>query len=162
MVTRFEKFSYFITELSRLLHKIEADEMEALDLKGPHAIYIITLANYENGITAANLAQCCGKDKADVSRAIGMLMGKGLISKPADAKNNYRAPIFLTEEGMNAAKRLRHKVKAAVDFASRGVSDDDRAALYRSLEAINNNVRELSRIGLSQIMDNNKSDNDTV
>ena len=34
MVERFEKFSYLITELSRLLHKIESDALSQFGRKG--------------------------------------------------------------------------------------------------------------------------------
>lgn len=148
MVNRFEKFSYFISELSRLLHKIESEEMEAIGLKGPHSIYLIVLSRYEEGITSTALAQICGRDKADVSRAVNALCAKGLVSKAPGGKNNYRAPLFLTEDGKLAASRLKEKAKRAVEYASQGVSEEDRAALYRALETICTNIQQLCEIGL--------------
>ena len=148
MVNRFEKFSYFISELSRLLHKIESEEMESIGLKAPHSIYLIVLLRYKKGITAAELVKICGKDKADVSRAISALSKKDLVTKAECAKNNYRAPLTLTDAGEAAAQRIRAKAMRAVEFASRGVSDEDRAALYRSLETICANIQDLCEKGL--------------
>ncbi len=151
MVTRFEKFSYFITELSRLLHKIESDVMEEIDLKGPHAIYLITISNFDEGITSASLAQYCGRDKADVSRSLRMLEDKKLIKKLQNTKNNYRAPIVLTDEGHAIADKIKSKAQAAVNFVSRGISEEERENLYKTLEIINSNIRDLSRLGVTQI-----------
>ncbi len=153
MVTRFEKFSYIITELSRLLHKIESDVMEQIGLKGPHAIYLLTLSNFEGGITSANLAQYCGRDKADVSRALRLLEEQALIKKSEDLKNNYRAPIILTKEGCETAEKIRNKAKKAVDYVSRGITEAERETLYKTLEVIGNNIRDLSRIGIHEITD---------
>ena len=66
MVERFEKFSYLISELSKLLHKIEADELLELGVKGPYAIYILTLAKHKNGIPAAKIAELRGMTLRDV------------------------------------------------------------------------------------------------
>ena len=57
MVERFEKFSYLISELSKLLHKIEADVLSELGIKGPYAIYILTLAKYKEGISASKISE---------------------------------------------------------------------------------------------------------
>lgn len=148
MVERFEKFSYFISELSRLLHKIEAEEMEAIGLKGPHSIYLIVLARHSEGITATELAKICGRDKADVSRAVNALFEKNLIKKNSGGKSNYRASLSLTEKGESAAARLKDRARRSVEYASRGVSDEDRAALYRTLETIAGNIQNLSEEGL--------------
>ena len=155
MVERFEKFSYFISELSRLLHKIESEEMEVLGLKGTHSIYLIVLARFKGGITATELAKICGRDKADVSRAISALDEKSLIKKEASGKNNYRASLTLTDAGLSAAARLRARARLAVEYASAGVSDEDRAALYRSLEAICKNIQSLSEVGIPKLEDIN-------
>jgi DNA-binding MarR family transcriptional regulator len=108
MTDRFEKFSYYITEIAKLLHKIEAAEMESLGLKGPYAIYLLAIARNENGISAARLSLECGRDKGDVSRAVKAMEEKGLVRRVSDNARGYRAPIILTDEGKKAARRLGH------------------------------------------------------
>ena len=78
MVDRFERFSIAIFEISRCWHKLTAEEMARYDLNGSHAVYLNTLWKHPEGITASQLGQLCGKNKADVSRMVSILEQKGL------------------------------------------------------------------------------------
>ncbi len=148
MLNRFEKFTFFIEEVSRVLHKIMGDEMEFFGLKGPSAFYILALSSHSEGITISAIAEKCGRDKADVSRAVTSLCAKGLVHRKSGTKNNYRALILLTEKGEDLAARLRKKAKNAVEYASHDVSDDDRRIFYDTLETIYTNLCTMSKIGV--------------
>lgn len=148
MVERFEKFSYLISELSRLLHKIESDELSQIGIKGPYAIYILTLAKYPSGIPASKISELCARDKADVSRAVAALTEKGLIKKQTVEGKKYRSPISLTKKGFLVADSISQKARAAVEFASSGVSDENRKTFYETLEAICSNMTKMSLSGV--------------
>ena len=81
MVQRFERFSVAIADISRYWHKIAAEEMEKHGLKGAHSIYLTTLCRFPEGITAARLGELCGRDKAEVSRAVTLMTKNHLIQK---------------------------------------------------------------------------------
>ena len=70
MLDRFSRFSLAIAEIDRCWHKLAADEMAKYELNSPHAVYLNTLYEYDDGITAAKLGELCGKNKADVSRML--------------------------------------------------------------------------------------------
>ena len=148
MVERFEKFSYLISELSKLLHKIESDELSELGVKGPYAIYILTLAKHRDGISASKISELCARDKSDVSRAIGDLIEKKLAARISTDGKKYKAPIALTEKGFLVADRISAKAKSAVEYASAGISDDERKIFYDALETICLNLTKLSLSGL--------------
>lgn len=148
MTDRFERFTLAISEIYRYWHKIAADEMEKYGLKGPHAIYLVTLYNFKEGVTSARLSELCGKDKSDVSRMVSVMEKQELVKK--DGANNYRAVLTLTEKGKAAAEYVRKKAKIAVDNASRGVSDEQRETMYSTLEQIAANLQKLSIEGLPE------------
>lgn len=148
MVDRFEKFSFSIFEITRYWHKLAADEMAKYGLKGPHATYLTTLYRFSDGITAPQLSELCGKDKADVSRMMSIMEQKGLVIKESVGKNMYRGLLKLTEQGKTAAEHLRERIALAVDLAGKGLSDKDREVFYSSLEIISTNLRTLSEEGL--------------
>jgi DNA-binding MarR family transcriptional regulator len=148
MLNRFEKFTFFIEEISRALHKIMTDEMEIFGLKGPTSIYLILLAMHPEGLTVSSISERCGRDKADVSRSLAALTEKGLTTKKCVNNSNYRALIVLTDRGEDAAARLRKKVKSAVEYASHGLSDEDRERLYTTLEIIYTNLCIMCRDGV--------------
>ncbi len=143
MISRFEKFSYAIFELSRCWHKIAAEEMKQYDLKGPYAVYFTALYRC-GGITASRLSELCGRDKADVSRAVSVLEKKGFIRK----ESGYRATIFLTQSGKDLATTINQKVMAAVSYAGKDLSEDDRNTFYACLESLVQNLQALSQSGL--------------
>lgn len=148
MLNRFARFSLAISEIDRCWHKLAAEEMSKYELNSPHAVYLTTLYDYEEGITAAKLGELCCKNKADVSRMVSILEKKGLVRKEAVGGNFYRAKLLLTNEGRQAAAHVQKRAALAVELAGSGMSDADREIFYRCLEGIAANLRALSKEGL--------------
>ena len=150
MLNRFSRFSLAIAEIDRCWHKLAAEEMAKYGLNSPHAVYLTTLSGFKEGITAARLGELCGKNKADVSRMVGILEQKGLVRKEAVGGNLYRARLLLTEEGRQAAEHVQQRAALAVELAGSGMTEEEREVFYRCLERITANLQELSREGLPQ------------
>ena len=145
MIERFEKFSYAIFEISRCWHKIAADELEEYGLKGAYATYLTTLYRHPEGITAARLTELCGRDKADVSRAMAVLESKGLLLREGAS---YRALLKLTEEGCAAAEHVCRRAALVVEKAGRQLTEEQRENFYQALDLIGGSLRQISRDGL--------------
>ena len=148
MLNRFARFSLAISEIDRCWHKLAAEEMAKYDLNSPHAVYLNTLYEFEEGLTAAKLGELCRKNKADVSRMVSILENKGLVRKEASGNNMYRARLLLTAEGRQAAEQVRNRTALAVELAGAGMTESDREVFYRCLEQITANLQMLSRDGL--------------
>lgn len=148
MVDRFKRFSFSIFEISRCWHKLAAEEMAKYGLKGPHAIYLTVLQHNPEGLTAARICELCGRDKADVSRALSMLEEKGMVRR--EGGNGYRARISLTEAGCEAADHVCCRASLAVELAGKGITDAEREVFYDSLTAITGNLKALCREGLPE------------
>lgn len=140
MVNRFERFLFDLSEIYRCWHWISSEEMKKFGLKGPYAVYLTTLYQYPDGVTSMKLSELCGRNKADVSRAMNSFEEKGIVVR--DNENPYRALIRLTDEGKRIAAAINEKVMSAVSAASQGVSDEEREIMYRSLEAVMTNLKE--------------------
>lgn len=143
MIDRFEKFAFAISVLHNYLHKITRDEMQTYDLKGPHAIYFFVLYRHPEGITAADLSEECFRNKADVSRAMNIFEGKGLVTRRVGVSGGYRAPIVLTEKGRLAAEHLRERARVVIRQVGDGLTDENRAIFYESMDMIAANMRTL-------------------
>ena len=150
MLHRFSRFSLAIAEIDRCWHKLASDEMEQYGLNSPHAVYLTTLYQYPDGITAAKLGQLCRKNKADVSRMVAILEKKGLVYRQTIGANRYRAKLLLTEEGAIAAGHVQQRAAVAVELAGSGMTEAERGVFYRCLEQITANLQNLSREGLPQ------------
>lgn len=150
MLNRFAKFSLAIAEIDRCWHKLAAEEMAKYQLNSPHAIYLHTLYQYADGLTAARLGELCGKNKADVSRMVAILEKKGLVRKESVGGNLYRAKLLLTQTGREAAEHVRRRAALAVELAGAGLSEDARETFYAALEQITANLQTLCKDGLPE------------
>ena len=148
MLNRFARFSFAIFEIDRCWHKLAAEEMAKYGLNSPHAVYLTTLYNQKDGITAAKLGELCCKNKADVSRMVAILEKKGLVHRVAVGGNLYRAKLLLTQEGKRAAEQVQQRAAVAVELAGSGMTDAEREVFYRCLELITTNLQTLSKEGL--------------
>lgn len=148
MLERFEKFTFMIYEIQRCWNKIAAEGMEFCGLKGSYAIYLTAMHRHPEGITAAQLCTLCGRDKADVSRAVAVLESKGLLTKESGSGNLYRAKLLLTEQGIELTKNILQKAETAENIAGRGLSDGDREVLYRALGIVCENMQDLAKSGI--------------
>ena len=149
MLNRFERFSFAMFEISRCWHKLAGDEMVRYGLKGPHAIYLVTLAQYPEGITAARLCEICGRDKSDVSRAMTIMVENGLVTRE-DTSGSYRAKLILTDAGLAAAQQVCQRAALAVEYAGQGFAPDQRQIFYAVLDTITDNLQKLSREGIPE------------
>ena len=148
MVGRFEVFTLGLSEIMSSWNKIATEEMKAFGLKGTYVIYLIALYKHPEGLTAANLSEKCNRDKAEVSRAIASFEKKGLIKRENTTVNGYRAKITLTDQGREATKALRERVKLAVEKGGEGLSEEERESFYNALQTISVNLKKISKEGL--------------
>ena len=139
MNDRFERFSAIVAEISYNLHKIAMQATEKYGLKGPYAIYLLTLYRYEEGVTAAKLCELCHRDKSDVSRAVAMMVKSGLLERESDTP--YRSRLRLTELGRESAQELRTIVEKAVAVIDLDVDEDERETMYAALGKISSSLR---------------------
>lgn len=150
MLDRFERFSLSIFDITRHWHKITSDEMEKYGLKGPHSIYLLAMHQHPEGVTATQLGELCGRDKADVSRMVSILENQGLVIREGVTKNLYRGLLKLTESGTAAAEFVCQRVMVAVELASKGLDETSRKIFYDAMELIAGNLRRISSNGLPE------------
>lgn len=148
MLDRFEKFSFGISEISKYWHKLSADEMERHGLRSTHSVYLMTMAKYPEGLTAPQLCELCGKDKADVSRMMRIMEKKGLTTKESANQRRYNGVFRLTPAGIEAADDLKQRIALAVRLAGKDLSDENRTIFYEALASITDNLRQLCKDGL--------------
>lgn len=150
MLSRFEQFSTVISGLHRYIQKLEREEMEKLGYKGAFAQYLVAINRYEDGLTAAQLCEICDINKAAVSRAMAEMEEKNLIVRRSDNNRLYRAKVFLTDTGRQAAEFVHRRASSAVAAAGSALSDEERDVMYRSLDLIAARLQTLTKEGIPQ------------
>ena len=139
MLDRFQSFVTGITICYKYIQRIKSMEMTEFGLKGTHVMCLFFLHNNPDGLTAAQLCQLCSEDKAAISRTISTLQEKGYIE---NVEKKYRAPLLLTPEGLAVAKQVDGLIEQWVNFGGDGLTDEERANFYSTLELISNNLRD--------------------
>lgn len=150
MLDRFEKFICDITEIDLYWHRIASAEMKRYGLKGSYAIYFPMLRDSPEGLSAAELAALCGRDKADVSRDITALEKAELLQRIKSGGSAYRAKIVLTEKGREFTAEVIRKAELAVNCVGSMFSAEERDCFYRVLDEITHNLQTLSETGLPE------------
>lgn len=146
MEERYEAFTVLIAGISRSIKRIKAEEMSEFQLKGPHVtcLYYLSMAD---GLTAAELRERCGEDKAALSRSLDDLEKGGYIRCGDGTGKRYRSPLYLTEQGKTVCRAVNEKIDRIVDAASRGLSQEEREAMYRALTCISCNLEKICGSG---------------
>ncbi len=151
MIDRFEHFTNAINEITKFWRKIAGEEMEKHGLKASHAIYFTVLAKHqETGLTATRIGEYCGRDKADVSRMLGIMEQKGLLRKAGNCQNHYNGIFQLTDQGLVIAQCVQERAGKAVLAAGRDLTEETRGIFYEALDSIVANMREMSRKGIPE------------
>lgn len=140
MDERFETFTVLINQISRSIRRIKAEQMESINLKGPHVSCLYYLS--KNGpLTAAELCDRCEEDKAAVSRSLEYLEQNGYLQIPEGKR--YRRPLVLTQKGSAAGAEVSRRIDSIVALASCDVLEEDRLAMYRALSIISKNLEKI-------------------
>ena len=147
MRSRYEQFAGSVLCLYRYIQKIQRVEMAKYGLKGSHAQCLLVMNRYPDGITAAQLSHISDKDKAAISRTLSELAREGLVERRSTT-NSYRAPLFLTDKGLEAAMRVDQIARRAVEQAGLGLTDARREEFYATLDLLASNLHRISQVGL--------------
>ena len=144
MQERFERFTVLINRISRDIRKIKNQEMAAYHLRSAHVSCLYYMYSLD-GVTAAELCEHCEEDKATISRALDYLESNGFLCRASDHAKRYRCPLRLTEKGQEVGKRIAEKINAVLDTVSHTLTEDERAAFYRSLSAISRSLGAIAQ-----------------
>lgn len=139
MLQRFEAFVTGVTTCYKYIQRIKSAEMTEFGLKGAHVMCMFFLHHNPQGLTAAQLCQLCGEDKAAISRTITTLQSRGYIE---GAEKRYRAQLRLTAEGKEIANEFDRLIEQWVGLGGDGMTEEERATFYRCLELISGNLKD--------------------
>ena len=139
MNERYDQFTVLMTTINRNIKRIKTEEISKFNLKIQHISCLYYLYKKES-LTSKELCEICEEDKAAISRALSDLETKGFLIY--DSKK-YRVPIVLTDKGIEMGEIIAHKIDSILDFASEGISDEERRIMYKCLNRINENLNQI-------------------
>lgn len=143
MINRFENFAAYIAQANKYILKIKSQGMERFGLKAAHLMCVYYLGKHEEGLTAGELAEYCMEDKAAISKSLSELKSKEfVITDNEDGKKVYRSKYFLSPKGKSAFCEIKDTILHITELVAEGLSMEEGAILYRSLERVVNNLKD--------------------
>jgi len=143
MNERFETFTVLIAKISRNIKKIKNMEMTEYGLRSIHVTCLYYLYSVDS-LTATELCERCEEDKATISRALDFLEENNFIECESKTNKRYKSPLFLTGKGRDAGKKIYDKVNSVLSEVSVGLTDEERAAFYKYLAIISDNIEKVT------------------
>ena len=142
MEERYKIFTLFMINIRRNIHRIQTREMAEFNLKSHH-LSCLHYLHKAGALTAKQLCDICQEDKANISRALDHLEKSGYLVCKSTAKKRYNSPFELTENGKEVGAQVSSKIESMTKEAEKGLSDEDKATLYRCLSTIDRNLRSI-------------------
>jgi DNA-binding MarR family transcriptional regulator len=93
-----------------------------------------------DGQTQAELARALTVEQPTMASTLGRMERAGLVHRLADAADRRRAGVWLTEYARRIERPLIDAARAVNRKAVRGLSADERAALYRAVNRATKNL----------------------
>ena len=94
------EFSGLISAANKALRRAQEKYTRDFGLRSVHVACMLHLLSAPEGLSATELSERCGVDRAQISRVTAELEGAGLICEAAPgSKRRYRGSLTLTEPG---------------------------------------------------------------
>ena len=143
--SRFEDFVGIISALNKEIQRIKTAEARRLGFRGSDVMCLYYLVKHPEGLTASELARLIDVSRAAMSRTIAHLADDGFVEvgTEEDEGARYRAPVRLTEKGLDAARPLDDIIHRVLDEAGGELALRQRLQMYDSLNHILEKLRAI-------------------
>ena len=144
---RFEDFVGIIGALNKEIQRIKTAEAKRLGFRGSDVMCLYYLVKNPEGLTASELARMADVSRAAMSRTVAHLAEDGFVEVGSsdDDASNYRAPVRLTDKGVEAARPLDDIIRRVLDEAGGELAMRERLQMYDSLNHILERLRTFGR-----------------
>ena len=145
---RFEDFVGIISALNKEIQRIKTAEAKRLGFRGSDVMCLYYLVKHPEGLTASELARMVDVSRAAMSRTLAHLAEDGLVEvgdTEEEEASKYRAPVRLTEKGIEAARPLDDIIHRVLDEAGGELAMRQRLQMYDSLNHILERLRTFAR-----------------
>lgn len=134
---RFYEFSGLVSAAYKALRQAQEKYTREFGLRSVHVACMLHLLGAPEGLSATELSERCGVDRAQISRVTGELERAGLICEAVPGeKRRYRGPLALTDTGREKAAQMNAIVAEKLAAVSAELNPYDVNVFYRVLRAV--------------------------
>lgn len=134
--TYYQAVSTSVTSVYAPLYGLTVQEWRTMAVLGSH-----------RALSAGEIVERSSMDKVAVSRAIKRLRAAGLLKRDIDGDDRRRAVLRLTDRGTEIFGTLVPLVLELEEKLLQGLSQEERATLFRLMEVVRHNAMALAPLG---------------
>ena len=136
--SRFYDFTMLISSAYKLLRRAQEKYTRLFGLRSVHVAAMLQLLSEPEGLTATELSERCGVDRAQISRVVSELERDGLTGEACPGeKRRYRGRLRLTEAGARKAEAMNALVAEKLNAVAGDLNPYDVQTFYKVLRQIN-------------------------
>ena len=105
---------------------------------------LLFLANHPGQDTARDVAELRGMAKSQVSQAVEVLAGRGLLARRADGEDRRVVHLEITEQGAPLAREAQAIQAACGQRLLEGLTEEEQAVFLDLLERVLREMEDLS------------------
>ena len=141
---KFYEFTGLFSRVGKALRRAQEKYTRDFGLRSVHVFCLLRLLDAPGGLSATELSERCGVDRAQISRVTAELEGAGLICEAAPgSKRRYRGSLTLTEPGREKAAMMNNIVAEKLSAVSGELDEHDVEVFYRVLRAILERIEDI-------------------
>ena len=143
---RFAEFSGLVDSAYKSLRRAQGKYTRSFGLRSMHVACMLRLLDAGRGLSATELSELCGVDRAQISRVVGELTAARLLreAEPGE-KRRYRGCLELTDAGRAQAEAMSAIVAEKLDSVAETLPPDDVETFYRVFREITALLEDISR-----------------
>ena len=100
---------------------------------------VLALSETCDAVASKDVARLLGVKRPTIHRTLQLLVEKGLIEK------ELYGDVFLTEKGRAVGEQIAERIRSILDAVSHTLTEEERAAFYRSLSAISRSLDAIAQ-----------------
>lgn len=128
-----------LAQVARLMRRAFDERAREIGVTRPQWLVLTVLRQHE-GIKQGGLADILEVEPITAGRMIDRMQDAGLVERCADPSDRRAWRLYLTARGREIVERLQPLVVETSDQALKGVSEEDKADLLRTLDTMLENL----------------------
>ncbi len=148
---RYTRFSIAVEHMAKTLHRYKNEHLAAYGLRSMHLMFLFSLSQAAEGLTATELTECCSVDKAFISRVTAEMCSAGYVEyKTKDSAARYNRKLTLTEKGQAVMHEVEGIIDRTIASVTSGLSEEQLENFYTVMDHIDTRLCALSLFEMNE------------
>jgi DNA-binding MarR family transcriptional regulator len=114
----------------------------------PEQCSVLSVLNESDGLYQRQISTITLKDRANITRIINILVGKGYVTRVVDTEKRKVHKIYITEKGKEVVNKVMPQICQIWETMSEGIEEEEMNSFLQTLDKIKNNLVDKANLQL--------------